>query len=254
MADERILSSTVLALLLGCASTSTPADRPAAGSQQRQDIEVRWCERREGDCFWCAQVPWPSSRACEEPSGCNGLCFETSAGRRCMQYEQVCVDHRPLAKPEAVGDCGVTCGDSDGDGQYERCIERLSCPTRARERGFSGHYGVRHPSELYESLCAPMPEPVRSHIQVADRGEGDCDAAPLYWVITPETMRNASDATGPGLCYGVVRDEGLSSEHEECGAHHCQTLRYCDGRERAQHCTVYAQCRDDRFVPVRLGW
>lgn len=214
---------------------------------------MRWCERRDATSFACAPVRLPSYRFAVDQS-CNGLRFETSVGVRCLQYERVQVADSPLARPQAVGTCGVWCGDPDGDHRYDRCIERLSCPQRSEELSFVGHYAVRHRAVLYETLCAPIPDTVRTQLEAARAGMGDCDEAPLSWVISPETMRHASDATGPGLCYGIVEDEGEPTEKEYCGQHHCQTVRYCDGREKIQHCTVYAECRDGRFVPVRLGW
>ena len=32
----------------------------------------------------------------------------------------------------------------------------------------------------------------------------------------------------------------------------CQTLRYCDGREREKYCTLLAECRDG--VPAATGF
>ncbi len=214
---------------------------------------MRWCERQDANSFACTRVKLPSHRFLRDQS-CNGLRFETSTGVRCLQYERVRVSERPHARPEATGECGVWCGDRDGDRRYDRCIERLSCPQQEQERSFAGHYAVQHSAVLYETLCAEMPDAVRTKLEAARAGVGDCDEAPLYWVIAPETMQHASDPTGPGLCYGIVEDEGEPTEKEECGEHHCQTLRYCDGREKQQHCTVYAECREGRFVPLRLGW
>ena len=33
-----------------------------------------------------------------------------------------------------------------------------------------------------------------------------------------------------------------------------ETLRWCDGKERAQYCTVLAACKDGQVLPVGLTW
>ena len=250
----RLLSVMLVVVAAGCAGPKSDGSAAApAQTVDSQDVEVRWCERRDATSFACAQVLLSASRFCHNPT-CNGLCFETGEGRRCLQYDLVRVADAPLARPDPLGRCGVWCGDRDGDRRYDRCLERLTCPERHAELDFSSHYAVRHPLALYETLCAPMPEKVLAHLEAARSGAGDCGATPLSWVVAPATMTHASDSTGPGLCYGVVEDEGEATDEESCGTHHCQTLRYCDGREKAQHCTVYAECDGDRFLPVRLGW
>ncbi len=247
------VADAALLAVLACAAPTAPGPSEVVAPEPPAELAVRWCERRDATRFACATVTLPTDRFAAEQS-CNGLAFETPAGSRCLQYDSVTVAETPFARPPAVGECGVWCGDRDGDQRYDRCLERLLCPERAREKEFSAHYAVVHPLGLLEQLCAPLPETVRGLLEASRAGQGDCDQAPLFWVISPETMKHASDQTGPGLCYGVVQDEARPTEKESCGQHHCQTLRYCDGRERPTHCTVYAECRAGRLVPLRLGW
>lgn len=248
-----VVAAFVAVGAVGCAGARARGPASAAADSPDEDIEVRWCERADATTFECARVSLPAHRFATDQS-CNGLRFDTRAGPRCVQYERVPVADVPLVRPAPVGACGVWCGDRDGDRRYDRCLERLTCPRRADELSFAGRHAVRHPSVVFETLCAPLPKLAQDVVDTARAGQGDCDEAPLFWVVLPETMRHASDATGPGLCYGTVKDEGEPTKKESCGQHHCQTLRYCDGRERAQHCTVYARCRAGRFVPVGLGW
>ena len=75
------------------------------------------------------------------------------------------------------------------------------------------------------------------------------------WVIPPEVMRQGASSSGPGICYGYVHTPaGPAVATSDCKNYHCETLRYCDGHEHAQYCTVVGSCDGGVFVPTSLTW
>jgi hypothetical protein len=102
--------------------------------------------------------------------------------------------------------------------------------------------------------CAPPPSRDRYRQYGESSPNAPCRPAPLELHIPAEKMASgASDDSGPGICYGIVAfDASGRQAPARCGTYHCETLRYCDGREREKYCTLLAECRDG--VPTATGF
>jgi hypothetical protein len=141
----------------------------------------------------------------------------------------------------------------DGDGRHDRCWVPSQCPDKKQFEDFFGHYQVTRPAALFAALCGPLPTTFPSGL--GSGAETRCGPEHIIWTIHPKTMaRGAGGAAGPGLCYGEVRVGRDGQTVSRCGTYHCQTLRWCDGKEHAQYCTVLVGCRDGHVAPTGLTW
>ena len=109
-----------------------------------------------------------------------------------------------------------------------------------------------------------------------------CEDTELFWTISAEEMqRGASDVTGEGACFGLVRfnggSTGTTGSTSICGTPHCGTLEYGGGphcnadtdcvgfyagrscidtqcKRKNQYCTVRAECIDGVPTATGFGW
>lgn len=109
-----------------------------------------------------------------------------------------------------------------------------------------------------------------------------CEDTELFWTISADEMRSgASDATGEGACFGLVRFNGGSTgstgSSNICGTAHCGTLEYGGGprcnadrdcvgfyagrscidnqcKRKNQYCTVRAECINGVPTATGFGW
>lgn len=105
----------------------------------------------------------------------------------------------------------------------------------------------------FERACGAPPPVSRFPDDTTLPEIGACPATPMTWTIPASEMdRNYGRTVGPGLCFGVVHFGRTGRAVEGCDTFHCSTLRYCDGTERAHHCSILAECRNG--VPVATGF
>jgi hypothetical protein len=78
----------------------------------------------------------------------------------------------------------------------------------------------------------------------------------VYDIPAAEMARGASDNAGSGSCRGMVYFSGSRGRTKggDCGSFHCGTLKYGDGREKANYCSVLATCKDGKAVATGFTW
>jgi hypothetical protein len=229
------------------AADMSVAESPAIASSST------FCRRVDAGCWDCVAMAFPDEVPCDRDGpACNGICVASAQGRTCRPSQRACCTGGSCEQPPIAAACDAECGDPSGDGKNDRCIVPGSCPYKAQLADFFGHYRVRTPAALFEALCGPLPSAFPT-----DHGDGArarCGPDDVIWTIHPYTMSRGSGGGGPGVCYGVVRVDRVGQPLRRCGKHHCQTLRYCNGQERAEYCTVIAACDGGKVVPSGLTW
>jgi hypothetical protein len=220
--------------------SSKRRDAPPAAPKNRG----RHCIRAGESCWRCADIEFPASVPCTLP-GCNGVCVERSGTKVCADAKRwCCADGEACSVPPGC-DAASSCSDTEGDGRTDSCTFLSYCANTEPP--------ATPPPRL---ACAPPPEPERYVGYGQSDPQARCKAARLVYEISAEEMRSgASDPTGAGLCYGIVHfDANGRQTGSACGAYHCQTLRYCDGRERSRYCTIRATCENGVARAVGFTW
>lgn len=217
-----------------------------------------YCERRSERCWACATLDLARERPCDRHTCESGLCVVTGSNARCVPAERRCCPDVRCERAPGFAGCVPTCGDPDGDGVLDRCLLPDHCPEQEVFRtDVIRSYAIARPPSWFRALCGPLPE-LAQRPPPAPAGttpETSCGPTPLLWTIPAEQMSTgASDPSGPGLCYGVVSGGSNRSNQMRCGTYHCETLRYCDGREREKYCTVIWKCVDGVPRAVGLTW
>lgn len=249
-------------------ATQLAQPRPSVPSPVGPE-RLLYCERRSPLCWSCATLDLTAQRPCEQLVCPSGICAVTGTTARCLPAERRCCDREPCAKAPSRTACAPTCGDPDGDGVHDRCLLPDTCPEQSLlATDVIRSYALQRPASWYRAVCGPIPEAARAALEprppagtaalardaplepVPARADpGRCDPAAVLWTIPVEVMgTGASDRGGPGLCYGVA----TPGVHRSCGSPHCDTLRYCDGREKPAYCTVVSACVDG--VPRAMGF
>jgi len=175
-----------------------------------------------------------------ESFACDGVCVIQGGSPRCLAARRYCCDEgESCEKPPGCG-AASSCGDREGDGRMDSCTFLSRCG--------------KEPPKRKKGPCAPPPELKRYRQYGSSAPNALCPPTPLAFDISAEKMASgASDDSGAGICYGIVAfDASGRSTRQSCGTFHCQTLRYCDGREREKYCTLIAECRDG--VPAATGF
>jgi len=231
-----------------------PSPRPvvAPGVVRDASAPALMCLRATDSCWDCASIQFPDEVPGAARPACNGLTVLTAKGERCARLERQCCPGGACEQPPLSSPCKAECGDSTGDRKNDRCLVPSSCPYKTQLEDSLGHYRVSRPAALFAAVCGPLPTSFPDDL--ASAGDAACGPENVTWTIHPDTMARGGGGGGPGLCYGVVRVGREGQTVHRCGAYHCQTLRWCDGRERAQYCTVLAGCQEGHVVPTGLTW
>ncbi len=84
-----------------------------------------------------------------------------------------------------------------------------------------------------------------------------CSPVELTFDIPADKMASgASNSAGAGSCRGMVYFSGSRGRTKggDCGSFHCGTLKYGDGRERPNYCSVLATCIDGKATATGFTW
>jgi hypothetical protein len=225
---------------------TTPPGSPA------DTAPAAFCVRATDSCWDCATIQFPDEVPGTAKPACNGLTVLTASGDRCARLERQCCQSSACEQPPRSSPCKAECGDSNGDKKNDRCLVPSACQYAKQLEDSLARYRVNRPAALFAALCGPLPASFPDDL--ASGAETACGPENITWTIPPETMAQGGGGGGPGLCYGVVRVGREGHTVHRCGNYHCQTLRWCDGRERAQFCTVLAGCQDGHVAPTGLTW
>ncbi len=249
----------------GCLNTCQTPDCDPATVGACDDSNPCTTDRCEPESGTCEHMP-SAVQTCAPNAGCtstgtcqDGQCIPDACDDadpctrdRCDEESMTCVHTFDMSlDPDACAVCEPQteiCDDMDND-----------CDGNTDE-------GVLNACGNCDDTCVPPP----------------CEDTELFWIISAEEMRSgASDSTGQGACFGLVRFNGRTTgstgSNNICGTAHCGTLEYGSGpqctadtdcvgvyagrscvdnqcKRKNQYCTVRAECINGVATATGFGW